>query len=307
MCILHLERGDAGAAQDHLTQCLELGDLLGLPQHPYRSRVAQARIDVVRGNLGDALEELREAERRYVSDFFPHVHPIPAMIARVQIKLGQLDDAARWAARSGFTVNDPISYAREYEHITLARLLIARSASTQVLPFIGRLREAAEAGGRRSSVVEIGVLEALTNKLAGKADAALDAIFSALELAAPEGQARPFLDEGEALSELLKLAARRGAAPAFVQRLLGDPSRSPPVPAADHPDLIEPLSDRESQVLRLLRSDLSGPDIARELIVSLNTVRTHTKNIFEKLGVHSRRAAVRRAEELQLFARARSR
>ena len=74
-------------------------------------------------------------------------------------------------------------------------------------------------------------------------------------------------------------------------------------PAADHPELIEPLSDRESDVLRLLRSDLSGPDIARELVVSLNTVRTHTKNIFEKLGVNSRRAAVRRAEELQLFAR----
>lgn len=74
--------------------------------------------------------------------------------------------------------------------------------------------------------------------------------------------------------------------------------------ANDHPDLIEPLSDREADVLRLLRTDLSGPEVADELAVSLNTLRTHTKNIFEKLGVNSRRAAVRRAEELELFVKA---
>jgi LuxR family maltose regulon positive regulatory protein len=65
--------------------------------------------------------------------------------------------------------------------------------------------------------------------------------------------------------------------------------------------LIEPLSGRELDVLRLLRTDLGGPDIARELVVSLNTVRTHTKNIYAKLGVNNRRAAVRRAEELDLL------
>ena len=71
--------------------------------------------------------------------------------------------------------------------------------------------------------------------------------------------------------------------------------------------MIEPLSDRELDVLRLLGTDLDGPDIARELIVSLNTVRTHTKNIYAKLGVNNRRAAVRRAQELALMARTRDR
>jgi LuxR family maltose regulon positive regulatory protein len=98
------------------------------------------------------LEELRDAERRYISDFFPYVRPIPAMIARVEIKLGQLEAAARWAEGAGVGVDDALSYAREYEHITLARLLLARS-SDKALPLIRRLRESAETGGRRASLI----------------------------------------------------------------------------------------------------------------------------------------------------------
>lgn len=300
---LHLERGEIVEAQEHLTKCLELGDLFGLPQHPYRSRVTQARVDLVRGNLADAVEELREAERRYVSDFFPYVRPIPAMIARVQIRLGRLNEADRWAASASISVDGEADYICEYENITLARLLLARSMRRELLSFVGRLREAAETGGRRASVVELRILEALTHRSMEKPGPALDALCHALELAAPEGHVRPFLDDRDALTELLKLAARRGVAPDFVRRLLAEASSTPTPAVSHHPDLIEPLSDREVDVLRLLRTDLSGPEIAREMVVSLNTVRTHTKNIFEKLGVNSRRAAVRRAGELELFSR----
>lgn len=305
--LLHLERGDLDPAQENLTKSLELGDLLGLPQHPYRSRVVQAHVDIVRRNLQDALAELREADRRYVSDFFPNIRPIPAIIARVQIRLGQLDDAERWAVGAGVAVDDAPSYAREYERITLARLLLARGDTKRVLPFIERLGQSAEAGGRWASVIEIGILEALAHKQADQPTQALDALCRALELGAGEGHARPFLDDAGLLAGLLKVAAKREIAPAFVRRLLAEEEQVPRPAPIDHPDLIEALSDRETDVLRLLRSDLSGPEIARELVVSLNTMRTHTRNIFDKLGVNSRRAAVRRAEEMQLFGRPGSR
>jgi LuxR family maltose regulon positive regulatory protein len=303
LSLLHLERGDLDTAQEHLTKCLELGDLYGLPQHPYRSRVAQARMDVARGNLQDALAELHEAERRYVSDFFPNVRPIPARIARVHVALGQINEADRWARSAGVALDDELAYAREYEHITLARLLLARGDMKPAFPFIQRLKQSAEAGGRWASLIKICILEALAHKQADQPPAALDALRRGLELAAPEGYARPFLDEREALAGLLKIAAKREISPSFVRRLVEEKNLPCTPEAASHPDLIEPLSDRETDVLRLLRSDLSGPEIARELAVSLNTLRTHTKNIFEKFGVNSRRAAVRRAEEMQLFSR----
>jgi LuxR family maltose regulon positive regulatory protein len=121
-----------------------------------------------------------------------------------------------------------------------------------------------------------------------------------LTLAEPEGYVRMFVDEGPPMAHLLEAAAKHGIAPDYVRQLLsalGKPEDRTPVKQA----LIEPLSERELEVLRLLRTDLDGPEIARELVVSLNTMRTHTKNIYSKLGVDNRRAAVRRAEELHLF------
>ncbi len=104
------------------------------------------------------------------------------------------------------------------------------------------------------------------------------------------------------MAVLLEAAAKRGIAPTYVRQLLavfGTPEHRTPATQ----DLIEPLSDRELDVLRLLGTDLTGPDLAHELMVSLNTVRTHTKHIYAKLGVTSRRAAVRRAEERGVLSR----
>jgi LuxR family maltose regulon positive regulatory protein len=163
-----------------------------------------------------------------------------------------------------------------------------------------RLLQAAEEGERAGSVIEILVLQALAHYVQGDIPAALVPLSRALTLAEPEGYVRMFVDEGPPMAVLLEEAAKHRIAPNYVRQLLtatGSASDRTPVTQV----LIEPLSERELEVLRLLGTDLNGPEIARELVVSLNTMHTHTKNIYSKLGVNNRRAAVRRAEELNLF------
>lgn len=298
---LHLVRNDLSAAALSLRTADALGDVAGLPQFLYRRCVAEAELCRAQGRLDEALSQLEVAESVYVGDFFPNVRPLAAMKARVWIAQGRLDDAERWASEANVTAGDAPVYLHEYEHLTLARLLIARQDHAAAA-LLGRLGESAERGGRVESMIEVAILTALVHRAEGDGDAALAALRRALELAGPEGFVRIFLDKGEAVVALLRLASKRGAGAGFARRVLASWDPAGDVPQ-DHPDLVEPLSGRELDVLRLLRTELDGPDIARELAVSLNTMRTHTKNIYEKLGVSSRRAAVRRAEELNLLPR----
>ena len=248
-----------------------------------------------------------------MSDFFPNVRPVPALKARVWIAQGSLGEALGWAREQGLSVDDDLSYLREFEHVTLARVLLARYEGEraerslhEATRLLERLLLAAEEGGRTGRVIEILVLRALAHQRLGDIPAALSCLERAMTLAEPEGYVRVFIDEGPPIASLLKAAAKQGTARNYVRRLLaavGETGHNSPIEQA----LIEPLSERELDVLRLLGTDLDGPDIARELTVSLNTVRTHTKNIYAKLAVTNRRAAVRRAQELDLLSRTRNR
>lgn len=284
---VHYERGDLDSAREALVRSHELGDHLGLPQNPYRWRVAMARLDAAEGDLDGALALLDEADRMYVGDFSPRVRPVPAVKARLWLRQGRVDEVLAWARREQLSADDELSYLREYEHLTLARALDPDDA----VGLLDRLLAAAEAGGRTAAAIEALVLLALAHHRRGDVRAALAALDRALVLGEPEGFVRVFLDEGPALVDLLHLTT---ASPTYVRRLLGQPR------AVSAERLVDPLSERELDVLRLLATELSGPEIARHLVVSLNTVRTHTKSIYAKLGVNSRRAAVRRAEQLGL-------
>jgi len=306
------ERDDLPAARQFLLRSQELGEHTGLPQNRYRWRVAMARVRQGEGDLGGALDLLNEAERLYVSDFFPNVRPVPALRARIWIAQGKLSEALGWAREQGLSVDDDLSYLREFEHITLARLLLARDqgegaerSAHEAARLLERLLRAAEEGQRTGRVIEILVLRALVHQALGDIPAALGFLDRAVTLAEPEGYVRVFADEGPPMAALLRAAAKQGPRRDYVRRLLAAASgieHNGPTEQA----LIEPLSERELDVLRLLGSELDGPAIARELMVSLNTVRTHTKNIYAKLAVNNRRAAVRRGAELSLLPRTRS-
>jgi LuxR family maltose regulon positive regulatory protein len=149
--------------------------------------------------------------------------------------------------------------------------------------------------------LDILIAQALALHAADDPDGATAALARAIQIAEPEGYVRLFIDEGPSMAALLKLAAKDRNAPGYVRQLLAASTVARPGEGVVAQPLIEPLSERELEVLRLLQSDLDGPSIARELTVSLPTVRTHTSNIYSKLGVTNRRAAVRRAGELGLL------
>jgi ATP/maltotriose-dependent transcriptional regulator MalT len=309
---LLLERNDLAAARAHVQASAELDDQLSLPQNAYRWRVALAHLLRIDGDFVGALDLLDEAAERYDTDFSPSIRPVPAVAARFQLARGDLQGAERWAMDRGLDVDDDLNYVGEYEHLTLARLLLAQHrddpagpALHDTLALLERLLTAAERGRRTGSAVEILAIQALAHHAAGDVPQALAVLEGALVGAAPEGYVRLFLDEGAPMTTLLRTAVQRGTAAEHARRLLaaGQNTRTSDATATVAPTTRgrgDELSSRELEVLRLLRSDLSGPEIARELTVSLNTMRTHTKNIYMKLGVSSRRAAVRRAAELGL-------
>jgi len=293
------------AAKEHLEAGIALGETASLPENLYRRFVVMARLEHLSGDPGRAIGLLEEAERRYLRGFFPDVWPISAMKARILIGQGALREAADWVRARDLTADDELSYLREFEHLTLTRLLIAQHEADppngsldDAFNLLERLLQAAQTAGRGGSVNEILVLKARAYQAESRMDSALEALELALKRTQAEGHVRLFLDEGAPMIALLHRAAVERICPGYVSQLLhinpGETS-GPTTPGTDARSV--PLSEREVQVLRLLDSSLSGPEVARQLYVSLNTLRTHTRHIFEKLQVSNRAEAVRRARE----------
>ncbi len=325
---LVLEQGDLAAAAQHLRTSKELGEKAELPVWRYRYCIAQARLHETQGDLDGALAFLDEAGRLYIRTPLPDLSSISSLKARIWVAQGRLPKSLEWVREQGLSPDDDLCYLHEFEHITLARVLIAQSQDERMdgsiqaaIRLLDRLMQAAKEGGRMGSVIEILVLRALAHKLQGSITPALAPLERALTLAEPEGYVCIFVTEGKPMAELLTRIEAKGGTlrgKAYVRKLLSafetpkeidlgsaatDKNRRSLLAkqAVSPQPLIEPLSERELEVLKLLRSELSGPEIAGELMVSLNTVRTHTQNIYAKLGVNNRRAAIRRAEELDLL------
>jgi len=304
------EQGDLEGAAQHLKTAQRVGEQAALTGWPHRRSVAQARLRSAQGDLSGALDLLEEAERQHVRNPLPD-QPIAALKARVWVRQDRLSAAMAWAREQNLSPTDDLDYLHEFEHLTLARVLIARYRNSRdegslrdARRLLDRLQQAAEAGCRAGSVIEILMLQALARQAQGNTSSAIASLERALELAEPEGYFQIFVDEGFPIADLLTRIKVEGERQKdYIHKLLAACGIHDSV----HPSsltlqpLVEPLSERELEVLKLLGTELSGPEIARELTVSLNTVRTHTKNIYSKLGVSNRRAAIRRAEELDML------
>ena len=227
MSKLHREQGNPIAARQHLLSSEEANENSPFQLWQYRFTLAQAQVKEDQGNLDGALELLNKAERLYYRNVVPELRPLAALKTQVWIKQGKLNKAIDWVRERGLSVDDDLSYLREFEHITLARVLIAGYKSDRtyrsILEAIGllkRLLKAAEEGERTGSVIEILVLQALTHEAQDNIPLGLAPLEHALALAEPEGYVRIFVDEGMPMAQLLSAAAAQGIMPAYIDKLL---------------------------------------------------------------------------------------
>jgi LuxR family maltose regulon positive regulatory protein len=245
--------------------------------------------------------------------------------ARVWLAQGKLEAAYRWARTGGLIASgepklpQDLDFFALVEYLLLARILIAQERSDEAANLLQPLLEAAEAGDRKTRMIEILNLQALTFQAGGETTRSMTALERALALAEPEGFVRAFVEEGQPMARLLHEAAARGIEPEYCGRLLAafqtkdvaDADMRRPRTTALGPSsivggasstLVEPLSERELEVLELVAEGLTNQEIAARLFLSLNTVKAHTRNIYGKLGVHSRTQAVVRARAMGVLA-----
>ena len=311
---IRYEQGDLAAARQLLQRGESLHNQVSVSGANYLWWLVKAQLTAAQGDLDTAYEQLHEAAQLYRQSPVPNVRPAEALKVRWWLLQGRLPEALSWVQECGLSVTDPPSYLREYEHLTLVKVLIAQYQRDlteenihQAIEFLTRLLSAAVAQERTGSIIKVLVVLALAHEAHGELPCRnpTSRLKRALTLAEPEGYVRIFAESGTPMAQLLQEAANRDITPDYTNKLLvalktwGQPQNE--APAAAPQPLIEPLSQRELDVLRLLNTELSGPEIARELVVALSTVRTHTKRIYGKLNVTNRRAAVKRAAELELI------
>lgn len=284
---------DLDAAEQYAQQGLKLAQQYDqVYDRIIMSELHLALIKLARGELSRAAQLVLRAEQTARQKNFTSRQPnIAYFQAWIHLHQGDLDAAAR------LTRDNDLPLMR-------ARVLIRQGDTSTALEFLEPMRQEAETKGWTIRLLDRMAVQSVAYYAHGEKEKAVELLAKLLALTEPEGCIRPFLEEGDLMMELLSTAAKQGIRPDYINKLLAafeaekkDERQTVP----SHPSLIEPLSSRELEVLKLLRSELSGPEIAERLIVSLNTLRTHTKNIFNKLGVNNRRSAVRRAEELDLF------
>ena len=310
------QRNELDTALAHVTEGIALCRRFAYTQPLATGLAALAWIRQAHGDPAGALAAMGEAGLAAPGPA-SLLNPVPAQRARLLLAQGEVTAAARWMEERGLGPDDEPGYPRELEYLVLARVLLAQDRPGPALTLLGRLHTAAAAQGRTGSVIEVQALQALALAAAGDDNAAVNTLAQVLTLACPEGYVRVFADEGAPMAALLGrlIAAQRTqqtAADGIPLAYLGRLARAfGPGTAATGPrgragtavvaGLVEPLSEREREVLRLLAAGKPNQQIAEELVVTLHTVKKHVTHVLGKLGAANRTEATARARELGLL------
>jgi LuxR family maltose regulon positive regulatory protein len=287
------------------------------------------RLLLARGDLDAAETVLQEAEELISIHEIPAYHTcgISGLKARVWIGLGKIEAAEAYLQSREIQADGDIQYPHESEYLALARLCLVKRDLETAATLLGRMLAWAEAAKQQLWVIRVLVLQALLDQIRGERQQSLQSLGRALRLAEPQGIIQVFVDEGEPMQDLLQQRIQPGVHPEYSRRLLEAfpgsrkelprvaevctgahaltaPERETDVSRPTQPGsetLIEPLSEREMEVIRLIFEGYSNKEIAQKLYISLRTVKYHTTNIYAKLGVSGRTQAVFRARELGLL------
>ncbi len=274
-----------------------------IPAYTGLARVKQAQGDWPAAHA--ALDDLLAASQNFSQPVQPLVD---AWRAWLSIRQGQLDAAQRWARALDLTAESEVTYFNEGNLIIFARLLIAQGKFAAANRLLERLLTFTQAGGRNQRTLEVLVLRTVVLDAQQQAAEAAKTLTRALELAEPQGYVRVFVEAGPSVARLLlqKMKDTPENLKMYIADILAAISpetavRSEAPAPITQSTLIEPLSDREVEVLRLIDQGLSNPEIAAKLVLSTGTVKVHTHNIFSKLAVTSRTQAVNKARALGLL------
>ena len=272
-----------------------------------RVELASGKHATARGTIGEAFDYARRTGVARLADW------LGAEQARLDLLAGDPRAALAWDRERGLGLDDQLSYMLEIDYLTLAQTRMAQDRPAEALRLLERMQALAEAEGRQSSVIEILALRAIALSSTGEPAAARKALRRALDIAAPEGYVRSFIDLGPPLADLLGRELQaiegegRGGSPfaTYVRSLLACFPAQADALTAQGPlviaELVESISAREQEVLRLVAAGLSNQEIADRLIIGLSTVKKHINNIYGKLEVKSRTQALRRARELGIL------
>ncbi len=304
--MIYYEWNRLDTAHDHLQQGLTWGRLVGHPAALSFSLVSLSRVYQAQGKEPDAAIALQEAVDLLQQAGAP-AWVTPEIINRqVELALhgGDLRTVENVLQESGIGLEDEAGQAIEMVHLAWLRRLRAEGRQGEGLVLAHRLQKSAEAGARTGRLIQILVQRSLLHQTQNEFEPALDALHRALLLAEPEGYIRTFVDEGQPMKKLLpKIQAQDDRIKKYVAVLLNAFETTEPIqPLSFSPQpLIEPLSDRELEILHLMADGLSNPEIAQQLIITPGTVKVHVHNIYGKLGVSGRVKAVAKAKELNLL------
>jgi LuxR family maltose regulon positive regulatory protein len=306
LSVVQYERNNLERAAEYLYKANEYYELVQSWYKVY-SYGDLVNLHLALGNIETSLVLTRKLKQIALTSMEPLPYTsLDAVIAErnLMLSLSRPDlkdlfsEALAWAEASDLSEIDEIPYAREYEYYVLAKVLLYLGKIDGVMPLLERLISHASITGRNGELIKYLALQAVAYQAHNDTDTALSYLSRALKLGEPEGYVRTFVDLGSPMQDLLGIATRRGLAPNYVKKLLAAfPTVTTQPPAQEIRELIEPLNERELTILRYMAGEPSNQEIADELHLSVNTVKWYARNIYGKLGVGNRRAAVINARE----------